>query len=347
MSLTQNDLRELVEAVWSTTLAIEASVLAAPMASEPGAKVFACVTISGAWNGAVVFESDVAGACHIAGAMLDMDPKQLADDDVRDAIGEVANMIGGNVKALLPQPSALSLPSVARGRDCVVEVAKGHVEARIDIETGGHGVSISLLHTGDSSNVDPRHGLIDIAALVASASQLEPPAPVALELASVLRRDDWELANVARIASHDAAPDRSLLRRANSAAVANVDPVTTVAAAVLRLGGPRWHRSPSRLERVAICGRGFRAAPRRPVRCGGTPSRPRSQSKRCRACSGSRCQSSATRPRCCTTSGRSSCSATSMGPRAPSSSARTGKAAWPPNRPRSSCSESTTPNSAR
>lgn len=149
MSLSHRDLQELVESIWSTTVAIEAHVVTAPIAPSPDGKVLACVTISGAWNGAVVVECDVAGASHIAGAMLDMDPKELSEDDVRDAIGEVANVIGGNVKASLPQPSVLSLPSVARGHDCVVDVAKTHVAARVDFETDGHGVSVSLLAAGD------------------------------------------------------------------------------------------------------------------------------------------------------------------------------------------------------
>ena len=38
-------------------------------------------------------------------------------DRVRDAVGELANMIGGNVKALLPGPSRLSLPALIENAD--------------------------------------------------------------------------------------------------------------------------------------------------------------------------------------------------------------------------------------
>jgi chemotaxis protein CheX len=47
---------------------------------------------------------------------------------VADAIGEVANMAGGNVKALLPGPSVLSLPEVAG-------------EGAASVATGGRPVS--------------------------------------------------------------------------------------------------------------------------------------------------------------------------------------------------------------
>lgn len=85
--------------------------------------------------------------------------------------------------------------------------------------------------------MDPQLGLLDIDSVIASASHLEPPAPVALRLAALMRRDDWELEDVASIASHDAALTSRLLRVANSAAMASIDPVTTAAGAVTRLGG--------------------------------------------------------------------------------------------------------------
>ena len=36
----------------------------------------------------------------------------LDDEDIDDALGELANVVGGNVKAVLPGPSALGLPEV-------------------------------------------------------------------------------------------------------------------------------------------------------------------------------------------------------------------------------------------
>jgi len=52
-------------------------------------------------------------ADRIARALLAMGPQDpVEQDDVRDALGEIANVIGGNVKGLLPERSALSLPVV-------------------------------------------------------------------------------------------------------------------------------------------------------------------------------------------------------------------------------------------
>jgi len=52
----------------------------------------------------------------ITRALLDLEEHDdVAADDVGDALGEIANVIGGNVKGLLPDRSVLSLPVVAFG----------------------------------------------------------------------------------------------------------------------------------------------------------------------------------------------------------------------------------------
>ncbi len=43
---------------------------------------------------------------------MGMEVDEVTEDDVADALGELANMIGGNVKSILPELSALSLPHV-------------------------------------------------------------------------------------------------------------------------------------------------------------------------------------------------------------------------------------------
>ena len=76
----------------------------------------ACVQITGAWQGTVVLACARAVAEAITAAMFG-DPQATATDELHDAMGEMANMIAGNVKRLLPGPSKLSLPTVADATD--------------------------------------------------------------------------------------------------------------------------------------------------------------------------------------------------------------------------------------
>jgi chemotaxis protein CheX len=69
------------------------------------------VDVVGPWTGTVVLTTGRQTAADLTRALLgDSAPELLDHEDVADAFGEIANVVGGNVKAALPGPSALSLP---------------------------------------------------------------------------------------------------------------------------------------------------------------------------------------------------------------------------------------------
>ena len=83
-----------------------------------------------------VFASEDLGQ-KIGVAMFQMSEDELADDDVLDAIGEVANMIGGNVKGCYDSDCQLSIPEVERRPAAAVnDETSGHLDASFTFE--GH-----------------------------------------------------------------------------------------------------------------------------------------------------------------------------------------------------------------
>jgi chemotaxis protein CheX len=54
--------------------------------------------------------------------MLQMAPDDVTQDDKRDVVAELANMVGGNFKSLLPGPVFLSLPTVVAGDHLALQV---------------------------------------------------------------------------------------------------------------------------------------------------------------------------------------------------------------------------------
>jgi chemotaxis protein CheX len=56
---------------------------------------------------------------------------------MQDAITELSNMVGGNIKALLPQPSRLSLPTVFEGQDYKLRVPGAVCVSRLIFESQG------------------------------------------------------------------------------------------------------------------------------------------------------------------------------------------------------------------
>jgi chemotaxis protein CheX len=73
------------------------------------------VAVTGGWRGWVLLACPTRLARTAAAAMFDRPAETLTDDEVADALGELTNMIGGNVKSLLPGPSRLSMPAVTVG----------------------------------------------------------------------------------------------------------------------------------------------------------------------------------------------------------------------------------------
>ena len=85
-----------------------------PIPSElPDDVVSSWVDMTGPWTGTVVLTTGAETAAELTRALLaETAPEPLEDEDVADALGEMANVVGGNVKAALPGPSVLSLPFV-------------------------------------------------------------------------------------------------------------------------------------------------------------------------------------------------------------------------------------------
>ena len=59
-------------------------------------------------------------------------------DEIEDALGELANVVGGNVKAVLAGPSVLGLPEIGTAPVATADVC------RIDVLWRGQSLSISV-----------------------------------------------------------------------------------------------------------------------------------------------------------------------------------------------------------
>ncbi len=91
----------------------EDEVLVPIPAELPADALSAWVDVVGPWTGTVVLSTGRQTAADLTRALLgDAAPELLEHEDVVDAFGEIANVVGGNVKAALPGSSALSLPGV-------------------------------------------------------------------------------------------------------------------------------------------------------------------------------------------------------------------------------------------
>lgn len=81
-----------------------------PELAEP---VYSWVDMAGEDASRVLVAAEKETADDVARALLAMEPDEaVSKEDLVDAVGEIANVVGGNLKSLVPHPGKLSLPNV-------------------------------------------------------------------------------------------------------------------------------------------------------------------------------------------------------------------------------------------
>lgn len=117
----QSDIEQIVQSICTTMLNLEMVRIETPSPTDERSLV-AAVQIAGAWMGSVVLELSPEFARAATAAMLQLPEADVGPSDVQDVAAELANMVGGNLKSLLPAPSFLSLPTIVSGRELGWEV---------------------------------------------------------------------------------------------------------------------------------------------------------------------------------------------------------------------------------
>ncbi|MGM0575975.1 MAG: chemotaxis protein CheX [Myxococcota bacterium] len=142
---TTAQMHELGTSIWTTMLGVDASprpgVSAEPASPE---RMTACVHITGGWSGAVTLECSRRLAREAAALMFDAEAAALDPAEIEDALGELANVAGGNVKALLPGGSHISLPSVASGQDHRLIIPGSTLEVEVEMDCLGEPFRLGL-----------------------------------------------------------------------------------------------------------------------------------------------------------------------------------------------------------
>jgi len=133
VEVVPSELAQIVDSVFQTMLNLEVEGGRTPWFPD-GDRLTAAVHLAGDWNGAVLVECDRGQARRFAGRYLSLDPPDTVNDVVRDVLGELANMVGGNLKCVLAQGIQLSMPSVVDGSDYSLRVCRAEVIERLPFQ---------------------------------------------------------------------------------------------------------------------------------------------------------------------------------------------------------------------
>lgn len=141
----ESDLAEMVEQIWVSYLDPEGVSPLIPNGDEKQpSEVHSSVSISGSWTGHLVYASSAVAARRAAGAFLAMEPGEVSPEDISDVLGELANIVGGNVKAMLPAGCFLSLPQVVLAPESAISYPNARRVTGLYGVWEGEPVSVSM-----------------------------------------------------------------------------------------------------------------------------------------------------------------------------------------------------------
>jgi chemotaxis protein CheX len=137
------EIEQTIGSIFETMLAMPVTAVEWPTFEEQN-RMAASVHFAGSWSGVVMLEVSPQQACVFAGRFLSIDTPEAVDNDVRDVVGELTNMIGGNLKSAIAPDATLSIPEVVDGGDFSLRICGATVAGRhaFECEAGVFWVSL-------------------------------------------------------------------------------------------------------------------------------------------------------------------------------------------------------------
>jgi chemotaxis protein CheX len=143
-------IREITESIFSNVLGLSICETEGPGFTRGTHTMAGRVHITGAFEGSVALQCSDGLARRAAAIMFATDEGRR--EDAHEVVAELANMAGGNIKALMAEPSELSLPAVAEGIDLVDTVPGCRLVTAVSFECLGEPIKVSLLERASRAN---------------------------------------------------------------------------------------------------------------------------------------------------------------------------------------------------
>ena len=138
-----NFIEQIAQSVYATMLNIDLNRVDSPMPSDHDL-LLASVHLAGQWTGSVVLGVSREFAIESAAAMLHVAGAEITTVDQEDVAAEIVNMIGGNLKSMLPGPSFLSLPTIVVGRDFGLQIHNATLIDDVVLRSGSGYLQVRL-----------------------------------------------------------------------------------------------------------------------------------------------------------------------------------------------------------
>ncbi len=150
MQTFESEITQIIKSIWSAILELEVERVNEPFTiNEKENTLIGCVHITGGWSGTVALQCPVPLARKAAAIMFSEKESEADMSDIKDALGELANMAGGNIKSLYTGQCYLSLPTVAV-TDFDLHVLGSELVTSIPFQCEGHRFMVTLLKKAEN-----------------------------------------------------------------------------------------------------------------------------------------------------------------------------------------------------
>lgn len=146
MTMVEDTIRDTTATIWGALLGLE--VRETPfglLPIGPADTLVGEVGIRGAWQGRVLVHCARDLVRVVASKMFDTTLAATTEDQLQDALGEVTNMTGGNVKSILAEGCALGQPHVEADSSFSPLPGGQAIVSQLAFECGGQPFVVSLL----------------------------------------------------------------------------------------------------------------------------------------------------------------------------------------------------------
>jgi chemotaxis protein CheX len=147
MFASDEQIAGITQDVWSSFVGTVIGSAAEEVALDAVDVTVGCVAVTGDWKGCVLLACPKQLARTAASAMFDLPAEQLTGDEIADALGELTNMVAGNIKSLLPGPSRLSIPVVMVGASSTVRMPSAVLVNTVSLACEGLPLTVSIWQT--------------------------------------------------------------------------------------------------------------------------------------------------------------------------------------------------------
>jgi chemotaxis protein CheX len=142
--IIHSEVQLVIERIWTSMFQDKITKI-----SDVSAAVFdniSLVAIDGAWKGAMVLATTSDFSEKVARHLFDLaESEDPSEEQTLDVMRELANLIGGNIKTVLPEPCQLSLPQILDSQAKLAELTEGKVLIAEYFEWRGSPLSVYVI----------------------------------------------------------------------------------------------------------------------------------------------------------------------------------------------------------